>query len=165
MSNWKNTGCLTLEDIEFPSEDRIQRGPVAIFECPENIPCNPCEEICPSGAVLIGKINCSPKVDFEKCTGCGLCVQVCPGLAIYLLKYKEESAIITLPYEYLPLPIKGDIVNVLNRKGEKIGEGKVIKIISRDKSIGDAPIVSIEIPKYIGLEARDIEVKTREVKE
>jgi len=162
MISWKKSGCLALEDIKFPSKERIKRGPVAIFECPENIPCNPCEEICPSEAVVIGNINNSPKVDFDKCKGCGLCVQVCPGLAVFMLEYKDKNATITIPYEYLPLPEKGDIVNVLNRKGENIGEGKVIKIITREKSIGDTPIVSIEVPKSIGLEVRDIKVK-REV--
>ena len=35
----------------LPSEERRQEGPYAIFECFEEIPCNPCFTGCKVGAV------------------------------------------------------------------------------------------------------------------
>ena len=41
-----------LKNSGVPSENRIKR-PVACIECVE-IPCNPCEEACPYGAISVG---------------------------------------------------------------------------------------------------------------
>ena len=42
-----------------------------------------CEKVCPFDAVHIGK-NGFAEVDYEKCTGCGLCVAECPKHLIFL---------------------------------------------------------------------------------
>ena len=39
----------------IPSEERMKLGPVACIECLQQIPCNPCEEACPRGAITVGK--------------------------------------------------------------------------------------------------------------
>ena len=39
----------------MPSEERIKKGSVACIECAQEIPCNPCEEACPYGAITVGK--------------------------------------------------------------------------------------------------------------
>ena len=71
----------------MPDEERMNSGAVAIIECPEHIPCNPCQEACSRGAIqLFEKITDLPVIDFERCNGCGNCIAVCPGLAIYVLK-------------------------------------------------------------------------------
>ena len=43
-----------------------------------------CIKICPFGAISMGE-NGLPKFDYEKCTGCGLCVQQCPQRVITLV--------------------------------------------------------------------------------
>ena len=48
-----------------------------------------------------------PDVD---CIGCGMCVASCSGQAIFLVDetYEPGFATVTLPYEFLPLPEKGE---------------------------------------------------------
>lgn len=82
---------------QMPSEEILCRGPVAIIECPEEIPCNPCQMVCPSQAITMDDINDTPVVDYDKCKGCGLCVQVCPGLAIFMVSYANDKAVVSLP--------------------------------------------------------------------
>lgn len=114
--------------IEFPSKERIKERPVAIIECSQNIPCDPCVEACPFGAITIeGNINSSPKVDFETCTGCGLCLGICPGLAIFLMDLSKGYGLVTIPYELFP-PDKGEPVDLLDRSGQKVGEGTIDQI-------------------------------------
>ena len=40
------------------------------------IACRKCEKICPSGAISVK--NNLAKIDYEKCTQCGMCFDVCP---------------------------------------------------------------------------------------
>ena len=51
----RETGILTTAELKemgmFPSEERMRKGPVAIAECVEHIPCNPCETSCPFHAI------------------------------------------------------------------------------------------------------------------
>ena len=80
---FEKTGVATREMVmtKFPSVERIDKGPVAVVECYQKIPCNPCQTACPFGAINIGcDINNIPERDENVCTGCGMCVAKCPGL-------------------------------------------------------------------------------------
>lgn len=121
-------GYFLEKQLDFPSEERMKKKPVAVVECSQQIPCNPCVDACPVGAIVIEQnINYSPIVDYEKCTGCGLCLGMCPGLAIFLLDLSKGNSRVTLPYELFP-PEQGETVDLLDRSGEIIGEGKVEKV-------------------------------------
>jgi len=50
-------GVPTLDDVmgNFPSEERLLKGFVAVHECYQDIPCNPCVESCPVHANFHGK--------------------------------------------------------------------------------------------------------------
>ncbi|MDI6841133.1 MAG: 4Fe-4S binding protein [bacterium] len=116
----EKTGVVSLEELKkvMPSEERLERGACVIVECFERIPCNPCAEACPQGAIRIeGNINNLPDVDYEKCNGCGMCISSCPGLAIFVVhkNYNQNNGLVMLPYEFLPLPKKGDIVKEKNQ--------------------------------------------------
>ena len=51
----------------WPDEERFAKGPVAVVECVQQIPCNPCESACPLHAIHIGEpITNTPQVDREK---------------------------------------------------------------------------------------------------
>ena len=156
-------GYLTIEELKemtpLPSEERLKKKPVAVPECPQEIPCTPCKEICPVDAISMPTPNDRPMVNYEKCIGCSLCVQVCPGLAFFMVQYKGDKARVTMPYELLPVPERGDEVILLNRKGEEIGEGKVVLVIPRDKSVGDTNVVTVEMPIELAWEARAIRVR------
>ena len=48
----------------YPGDERIEKGPVVVIECDEDIPCNPCEDICPREAITVGEpITNLPRID------------------------------------------------------------------------------------------------------
>jgi len=145
------SGIPTEEDLDkvFPSIDKLKQGPIAIFECYQNIPCNPCYTACPIGAIEpFEDLNDLPKLIEEKCTGCGICISKCPGLAISIIDYNfnEEEMLMKLPYEFLPLPREGEEVIALDRRGEEVCKARVIKVMNIDK-FDKTPVVSISFDK------------------
>ncbi len=156
-------GVPVKEEIEkvMPPEDILAKKPVVMVECFQNIPCDPCAASCPFGAILpFEDINDLPAVDYDKCTGCGICVTSCPGLAIFVLdmNYSDEEALIKLPYEMLPLPRKGEMVSGLDREGHKVAEVKVDKVT---KTKNKTYLISIVVPKELALIIRNIRVEDK----
>lgn len=159
---YEEKGYLELDELKerLPSEERLKKGPVAIIECIQEIPCNPCQSACNRKAIKeFERIVDIPSIDFEKCNGCGICIAQCPGLAIFVVwkDYNDTCALIKIPYEFIPLPELGREYDVLNRRGETIGRGKVIKIQSL-KANPKTKIIWITIPKDICMEVRNIKV-------
>ncbi|MDI6917105.1 MAG: 4Fe-4S binding protein [Thermoplasmatales archaeon] len=152
--SYEEDGIITNEDIQIPSKERFESGPVVIIECPQSIPCNPCVDACPFHAISMNDINALPKIDFEKCTGCGSCISKCPGLAIFVVDttYSDNEALIKIPYEFA-LPKTGDTVKALDRKGELKGDARVINVIKEKDKTG---IVSIAVKKTLAMEVRNI---------
>ncbi len=149
----KTTGAPTLEELYkspgFPMKEQLLKGPIAIIECIEEIPCNPCEASCPRGAITIGEsITNLPEMDFEKCIACGMCIAACPGLAIYIkdYTYSDTKALLSYPYEYYPLPKAGDTVQAVDRHGNAVCDAKVIKV-RNPKSNDHTAIITVEYPK------------------
>lgn len=141
-----------------PDRDRLEKGPVAFIECVQEIPCNPCEKACPFGAITVGQpITSLPRLNGEKCTGCGMCLPSCPGLAIFKvhLNYTPTTSLVEFPYEYYPLPEIGEVVPAGGRGGEFLTEGKVVKV-RNPKSHDGTPIITLEVPKEYCLEVRTI---------
>lgn len=162
-------GYMTLEELKsavnYPSEERFAKGPVAVAECIHEIPCNPCEAACRQGAIEIGMpITNLPMVNEEKCTGCGLCIAHCSGLAIFVIDktYSETQATVAFPYEYLPLPVVGQKIKGVNRAGDPVCDGEVVKVLDI-KAFDRTPVVTIAIPKEFADEVRSIERKEKAV--
>lgn len=158
----KFTGVPSMEEIKAcpgtPSEERFEKGPVVAIECVQKIPCNPCEAACPFGAIEVGdSITNLPKLDEEKCIGCGVCIPKCPGLAIFKIhkNYSEKTSTVEFPFEYLPLPEKGDQVPCGDRFGKYIADGKVLNVKNEKKNDGTT-LISVEIPKEYFMEIRTI---------
>jgi len=163
QSTLKNDGVPVIADIAtvMPSDERFLEGPVAVIECFQQIPCNPCVKACKCGAITIpGDINGLPVVDAKQCNGCGICISLCPGLAIFVVDktYDEKHALIKLPYEYVPVPEAKQYVTGLNRAGEKLGSFAVEKVVSGG-SKNKTHTISIIVPKELAMEVRDIKVE------
>jgi len=159
----ENTGIPTEENLSkvIPDQERLSQGAVAIIECFQKIPCDPCAASCKFGAIQPFKdINDLPQIDFDKCTGCGACISACPGLAIFVIdqNYSDKEALIKLPYEMLPLPEKGQKVYGLDRSGTRVGRVKVIRVI---KYKNKTNVISITVPKKKSMEIRSIEVEAK----
>ncbi|HWQ58290.1 MAG TPA: 4Fe-4S dicluster domain-containing protein [Clostridia bacterium] len=132
--DFERTGVpsLIMAAEKFPTSARMKKGRVAVVECYRRIPCNPCETSCPSGAIVVGDdINAVPAVDHDRCTGCGLCLVRCPGLAIMLVDASAGDGTVefSVPHEFLPLPQAGDAVDVANRAGEIVCAGTVTQCL------------------------------------
>lgn len=158
-----DTGYLEFDELnalqKLPDDDRYAKGPVALIECVQEIPCNPCEAACSFGAIHIGEpITNLPILDGEKCVGCGICVSRCPGLAIVVVDktYSETTATVAFPFEYYPIPEVGEIRGAMNRKGEVLCQGKIVKVMN-PASFDHTPVVTVEIPKEYADEVRTVE--------
>ncbi|MBS4020998.1 MAG: 4Fe-4S binding protein [Dethiobacter sp.] len=159
----KKTGVPSWEELKdtsgLPDEKRLEEGPVAFIECVQEIPCNPCELACPSGAITVGRpITNLPRIEGEKCTGCSLCLAACPGLAIFKVhkNYSETTSLVEFPFEFLPLPQECEIVRCVDRYGRFVTEGRVIKV-KRLKKYDLTPLITIEVPKIFFSDVRSIE--------
>jgi Fe-S-cluster-containing hydrogenase component 2 len=153
MRQYEKTGILSAKELQIPSEKQLEKG-VAILECVQEIPCNPCVESCPVHAISMKDINAPPVNDFEKCIGCTKCVGICPGLAIFVVKVKGKKAWVTLPYEFVPVPQVGDSVNALDRTGIIRGKAIVKKAVKQGKTM----VITIETDSDLAMDIRNIKV-------
>jgi Fe-S-cluster-containing hydrogenase component 2 len=132
-----------------PSKERLKKGPLVIIECPEKIPCNPCVNACPQKAIIIeDSLVETPKVDYQKCIGCLLCIPQCPGLAIFGIhyNYSPKESLVSLPYEFLPRPKKGDVVWGVDKNGKKISKVIVERVIENPK-FNRCAIIQVRVKK------------------
>ena len=154
-------GIPTLEDLTkvTPPAERLAKGPCAIVECFQKIPCNPCATSCPTGAFNTGNdINELPALDHNKCIGCGICIARCPGLAIFILDLSGNEAILRLPFEQIPLPQEDMIVDGLGRDGSYICDVKVTRV-QNSPSQDRTAIIWISLPKEQAMSVRNIRLK------
>lgn len=154
-SEYRHTGVLSKEDLlQVPTVQQLEKG-MAFIECIQEIPCNPCVDACPVHCISMKDINAPPYVDFDKCTSCMKCVGICPGLAIFILKVKGEKALITIPYEFLPVPAVGDVVDALDRAGQSRGPARVVRVVKAKKTM----LVTIEVEKGLVMDVRNFRVR------
>lgn len=161
-------GYLDIDEVMevpgFPGIDTLNRKKCVVIECKQNIPCNPCENACPHGAIVVGNpITNLPVVDPEKCVGCGLCVAQCPGQACFLVDMSnDEYDTVTIPYEYYPLPEKDQEVYGLSRDGIYLVKATVKRVVMTKKNDRTA-VIEIKVPKGYGLKVRNISVDGKRI--
>ena len=149
----------------YVADDEIERYPGVthrvgihpVIECTQNIPCNPCQDACKSGCISIGSnITSLPiAVDDAKCINCGMCVASCSGQAIFLVNEDcgDETATVTLPYEFLPLPEAGTKGKGLGRDGKPVCDAEVVSVKSM-KAFDKTNLLTIRVPKEFASKAR-----------
>ena len=119
------------------------------IDCPQEIPCNPCQFSCPVKAITIdGNLTSRPTVDKERCVGCDNCVAACPGQACFLIDedYAPGLATIDFPYEYLPMPQPGEEYCARDNMGNDICRGQIVDVLSRPQWSGTC-VVRMAVPR------------------
>lgn len=152
---YRKTGVLTEEELKKVTPEPEFKGKIAIVECVEDIPCDPCVTACPVNAIKMENLVGEPELDTEKCTGCGSCIAECPGLAIFVVDfdYSKKEAVVMLPYEFVPLPEEGETVEVLDRTGKKCGKGEIVKVkIHKNKTA----VLSVKVKKELAMQVRNV---------
>jgi Fe-S-cluster-containing hydrogenase component 2 len=161
VSSYETTGILTSEHFKkiLPPRERLEKASVVVIECIQRIPCDPCAYICRFGAIKKKSLADPPEVDYKKCTGCGECVAICPGLAIFVvnLNYKNDEALVMIPYELLPTPKRGETWEALDREGKKVGEARIIAVRVKNRTA----VVTIAVKKHLAMDVRNIGRKLR----
>jgi sarcosine oxidase subunit alpha len=136
----------------FPLEIKpLESGLFPVIRCVQEIPCDPCIHICPKDMIKMNgdPIFGLPEVVKDECTGCTLCVAICPGLAITLVDLRGEGSdgLVTVPFELLELETKvGDEVDTVDMDGNFVTKGRVEKIAKR-KAYDRTILVTLKVPK------------------
>jgi len=158
----RTTGIPSKEELEaspgYPSAEALVTKPMVVIECVQDIPCNPCEAICPNRAIFVGHpITKLPVFYPERCDACGRCIPLCPGQAIFGvdMTYASDQAAVSFPYEFLPLPNKGDVVQGVNRAGEVVCDAKVLRV-QCPKSFDHTAVITVAVPKDLAMEVRSM---------
>ena len=93
-------------------------------------------------------------IDLNRCIGCRICVARCPGLAIFVVdQSREEGDFVSLPYEFLPLPREGDVVEALGRQGQAEGRAEVARVDPPRGESGTA-VVTLKVERGKGMRVR-----------
>lgn len=160
-SEYESAGCFSEEELkdDVPSKSVLRKKKVAMIECLQSIPCNACLDACRLSAIIKKDINEPPKIDWDKCNGCLECVRKCPGLAAFALGLKDGKAQITIPWEMQYIPKVGETVDVLDRRGKKIGQGVIMRVIPPVKE-DKTWLVTFETDENLVMKARNIRRRT-----
>lgn len=104
-----------------------------VIRCTQEIPCNPCTDVCPKRAITIkeGSLTGKPSFEHDSCLGCARCVLACPGLAIVLVDESydpdQKRALLTIPFELADDTVGvGQQVITVGIEGERVGAARVI---------------------------------------
>ena len=153
-------GYLAKEDLDaFPACGLLAHasGFHPVVECTQNIPCNPCQTVCPKHCITVGEeISRIPHVDEEaECVACGLCVSACSGQAIFLVcpSYEPGFGAVKLPYEFLPCPQVGDTGTGVGRDGADLCQAEVVQV-QTNKVFDHTTVLTIKVPQGMENEVR-----------
>lgn len=115
-----------LDEPQQPPPGRKDK-PFVLIDCLHGFACNPCAFACPHNVITKSSTSTVPRVDFDRCVGCMQCVTLCPGLAIF--GYDLPKKQLFLPAEFFVS--EGSEVLLVDNDGKKLGQGLVIKAITR----------------------------------
>ncbi len=142
------------------------RGYRPILHCYQEIPCNPCTTVCPHDSIQLsgktGTIMDLPQFS-GKCIGCGLCVLICPGLAITLVRRAQEEGMaeVILPHEFDHDYKKGDEIELRDKDGLPVGTGRVKS--TRFNRKHRTHLITVEVREELAVKAAGILVQAESV--
>ncbi len=131
----------------------LEGGILPIIHCTQEIPCDPCTNLCARGLIFIDQtdIRHVPRFvgDAYSCAFCERCVSGCPGLAITLVdsRTNPDMPLVSIPYEFTRDVIQQlDTVIVEDTEGHELGALEVTNVHARapkDRTL----IVTVQAPK------------------
>ena len=62
----------------------------------------PCVKACPFDALFVNRKSTAVNVDKEKCTGCGKCIEACPGRIPHLHPAEKKIVICAMAIRLVP---------------------------------------------------------------
>jgi NADPH-dependent 2,4-dienoyl-CoA reductase/sulfur reductase-like enzyme/Pyruvate/2-oxoacid:ferredoxin oxidoreductase delta subunit len=102
-----------------------------VFFCDQEIPCNPCSTVCPTGSIkLESRLGTIMDLPYFKgrCQGCAACVASCPGLAMSLVRRIDADwTEVVLPFEFKPVWDKGTSVPVTDQAGRLLEHAELLR--------------------------------------
>ncbi|MDO9577981.1 MAG: FAD-dependent oxidoreductase [Candidatus Cloacimonadales bacterium] len=141
-------------------------GVMPVIHCVQEIPCNPCSTVCPTGSINMSGDPIMSLPEYEgKCIGCRKCVAICPGLAITLVDFRKdaENPSITVPYEVSNHPVKeNDAVECVDIDGNSLGIFPIIKVVDV-KTNNRTQLVDIKVPKDIAKKVVSFQIQADEI--
>lgn len=159
--NLLKKGFVTDEEVDSFGGIVHAEGWHPVIECTQNIPCNPCQDVCPRHCINVGEnITTIPTINADaNCSNCGKCVAFCPGQAIFLVNEDmgDGTAQVTLPYEFLPLPEVGIKGSALDRSGNKVCDAEVVKV-NNPKAFDHTALLTMSVPREFVHQARFFKV-------
>ncbi len=146
---------------------RVPGGVYPVIRCYQEIPCDPCAEVCPKGLIRLAgdPLLGIPAFAGEGCTHCGKCVLACPGCAITLVDERfdpsRNRALVTLPYEFEPELIEeGAEVVTAGEAGARFGTGRIERI--RRSGTKRRLLVTVNVPFQDRLAVAGIRIQPTE---
>ncbi len=122
---------------------------IPVIRCRERIACDPCVGKCPAGAIVkTDGPGSPPRLEAERCTGCGLCAASCPGQAITLVgaSAADKSAAVTVPFERCPLPELGQTWTGVSETGAPVC-GVLVERIEERAAYDGTALVTVRAPR------------------
>lgn len=142
-----------------------EEGVMPVIHCVQEIPCNPCSTVCPTHSIHLDGDPIMGIPEYQgQCTGCGMCVAICPGLAITLVDYRKDTQFpsVTLAYEVSNYRIKeGDTVPAVDIDGGHLGDFEVVKI-RRHKNT-KTHLVTLKVPRELAKKVVSFRIQDPEV--